>query len=78
LTDDSFLLCFNASAQDIPVTLPDAGYGSTWAVVVDTASGEVVALGDSPGMVAATPPTVPAAGPLTVPARSLLVLQRTE
>ena len=78
LTDDSFLLSFNASAQDITVTLPGTGYGSTWAVVVDTATGEVVTLSDSPGVVAATPSTVPAGGSLTVPGRSLLVLQRTE
>ncbi|MBA2308641.1 MAG: glycogen debranching protein GlgX, partial [Pseudonocardiales bacterium] len=41
VTDDSFLLCFNAHHEDIDFTLPPDGYGTRWAVVVDTASGEV-------------------------------------
>jgi glycogen operon protein len=76
--DDSFLMCFNASANDIEVTLPGTRYGEAWAVVVDTATGEVITLSAAPGVVAATPPTQPAGGTLTVPSRSLLVLQRTE
>ncbi|GAA5168512.1 glycogen debranching protein GlgX [Pseudonocardia eucalypti] len=78
LLDDSFLLCFNASADGIEVTLPGALYGGAWAVVVDTASGDVITLSDAPGMVSAEPVTQPAGGTLTVPSRSLLVLQRTE
>ncbi|WP_028925835.1 glycogen debranching protein GlgX [Pseudonocardia acaciae] len=76
--DDSFLLCFNASADGIDVALPDQHYGKAWAVVVNTDSGEVVTLSDAPGVVAASPSTQPAGGTLTVPSRSLLVLQRTE
>jgi isoamylase len=76
--DDSFLLCFNASADDIDVALPDRRYATTWALVVNTATGEVITLSDAPGVVAATPATQPAGGTLTVPSRSLLVLQRTE
>ncbi|NMH96479.1 glycogen debranching protein GlgX [Pseudonocardia acidicola] len=78
VTDDSFLLCFNAHWEDIEVTLPPAEYGSRWAIVVDTAAGEVLTLTTVPGVVAAEPPTVQAGVTHTVPARSLLVLQRTE
>jgi isoamylase len=78
MLDDSFLLCFNASADDIEVTLPSRRYGEAWSVVVDTATGEVITLSDAPGVVAAVPEPHPAGGTLTVPSRSLLVLQRTE
>ena len=78
VTDDSFLLCLNAHYEDIDVTLPDPEFGSHWAIVVDTAAGEVTTLSTAPGVVAAEPPTVKGGAVLTVPARSLLVLQRTE
>jgi glycogen operon protein len=78
MTDDSFLLCLNAHDQDIDVTLPPDAYGTVWAVVVDTAAGEVITLTTVPGVVAATPPTVAGGAVRTVPARSVLVLQRTE
>jgi isoamylase len=82
--DDSFLLCFNAHDGDISMRLPNGDYGSEWAVVVDTYTGEVfaesgggviigVVSGDQPAGVRA----IPAGEPLTVPARSLIVLQRT-
>jgi glycogen operon protein len=77
VTDDSFLLAFNAHWEDIEMTLPPAEYGKEWAIVVDTAAGEVTTLTTAPGVVAAEPPTVTAAATHTVPARSLLVLQRT-
>ncbi len=76
--DTSFLLCFNAHSEDIAFTLPDAGYGLRWAVVVDTAAGQVFTLSGSPGVVAAEPPTSAAGSVVPVPARSLLVLQRVE
>jgi isoamylase len=76
VTDDSFLLCLNAHYEDIPVTLPGKEYGQQWAVVVDTAAGEVITLSTVPGMVAADPPTVAGGSLLTAPARSVLVLQR--
>ena len=76
--DDSFLLCLNAHHEDIEATLPDPEYGSRWAVVVDTAAGEVKHLSTVPGVVAAEPPTVTGGGKIIVPARSVLVLQRTE
>jgi glycogen operon protein len=78
LIDDSFLLCFNASADDIDVTLPNSRYGGPWALVVNTATGEVITLTPAPGVVAAEPDTIEGGATLTVPSRSLLVLQRTE
>src|SRR5262249_10132235 len=53
--DDSFLLCFNASALDLETRLPDEGYGAAWARVVDTDRGEVVTLANGPGRVAVEP-----------------------
>jgi glycogen operon protein len=75
--DDSFLLCLNAHYEDIDVTLPGREYGAHWAVVVDTATGEVVALSSAPGVAAAEPPTVAGGGVHRVPARSVVVLQHT-
>ncbi|PRX95780.1 glycogen debranching protein GlgX [Allonocardiopsis opalescens] len=77
--DDSFLLCFNAHYQDIEATMPEPGYGTEWAVVLDTATGEVSAGTGAAAAAAAAAParTVKAKGTLTLPARSLIVLQRT-
>ncbi|MGI5129444.1 glycogen debranching protein GlgX [Pseudonocardia sp. CA-107938] len=73
--DDSFLVAFNAHYEDIDVTLP-AGYGRTWAVVADTATGTVVTLSQTPGVTAAEPVTHAGGATVAVTARSLLVLQR--
>ncbi len=78
VTDDSFLLCLNAHFEDIDVTLPGPEYGSRWAIVVDTAAGEVITMSTSPGVVAADPQIVHGGAVHTLPARSVLVLQRTE
>jgi len=78
VSDDSFLICLNAHYEDIDVTLPGPEYGTQWAVVVDTAKGEVVTLSTAPGVVAAEPQTVAGGAVHPVPARSVLVLQRTE
>jgi isoamylase len=78
VTDDSFLICLNAHYEDIELTLPGPGFGARWAIVVDTAAGEVITLSTGPGMVAAEPPTVAGGAAHTIPARSVLVLQRTE
>jgi isoamylase len=75
VVDDSFLLCLNAHYEDIDVTLPGREYGTRWAVVVDTALGDVVTLSTAPGVVAADPATVAGGGVLRVPARSVIVLQ---
>jgi glycogen operon protein len=37
ITDDSFLLLFNAHSNPLTFTLPDSGYAAGWEVVVDTA-----------------------------------------
>ncbi|MGD9528103.1 glycogen debranching protein GlgX [Pseudonocardia sp.] len=76
VVDDSFLLVFNAHYEDIDVTLPPQDYGSSWAVVVDTAAGHIVVLSNAPGIIAADPPTVAGGSVHRVTARSLLVLQR--
>ncbi len=68
VVDDSFLMAFNAHYENIEVTLPGNGYGSEWAVVVDTATGVVT---PEPGK-----ETVPGGGALTLEARSLVLLQR--
>jgi isoamylase len=75
VTDDSFLICLNAHYEDIDVTLPGPEYGTQWAVVVDTAAGEVTTLSTAPGVVAAEPHTVAGGGVHRVVARSVLVLQ---
>ena len=93
VTDGSFLLCFNAAPEDVGMVLPSSDYGQKWAVVLDTASGEVQAgLG---GLGALGPPlgavamgtgfdvlegarTVEAKATLKVTGRSLVVLQRSE
>jgi isoamylase len=36
IVDDSFLILFNPTHEDAAVTLPDAAYGSSWSVVLDT------------------------------------------
>ena len=78
VTDDSFLLCLNAHYEDLEVTLPGAEYGERWAIVVDTAAGEVITLSVAPGIVAAEPPITKGGGTHLVPARSVLVLQRLD
>ncbi|APU16272.1 MULTISPECIES: glycogen debranching protein GlgX [Actinoalloteichus] len=84
VTDDSFLLCFNAHGEDLEITLPGSDYGIEWTVVVDTATGEVfgTAADTVSGAMAGSVPTrvrsILAGGVLTVPARSLIVMQRTE
>ncbi|HEX5114915.1 MAG TPA: glycogen debranching protein GlgX [Pseudonocardiaceae bacterium] len=66
--DDSFLMAFNAHYEDIEFTLPGNGYGAEWAVVIDTATGDLVA---DPGK-----EMVAGGGTIMVTARSLVVLQR--
>jgi glycogen operon protein len=73
VVDDSFLLCFNAHDGDIEVTAPEQGYGSWWAVVLDTASGLVI-----DGALPKDVRRVPAGGTLIVSARSLVALRRAD
>jgi isoamylase len=73
VVDDSFLLCFNAHDGDIEVTAPEPGYGASWAVVLDTASGLVI-----DGALPEDVRRVPAGGTLVVSARSLVALRRAD
>ncbi|MCP2258204.1 glycogen operon protein [Streptoalloteichus tenebrarius] len=83
VTDDSFLLCFNAHDGAIDFVMPDVEYGDEWTVVLDTASGEVLGCGCGKvtGVVAGGRPTrprqAPARGVLPMGPRTLVVLERT-
>ncbi|MEZ0052835.1 isoamylase [Mycobacterium sp. MAA66] len=66
VTDDSFLLCFNAHDQALDFVIPDQGYAEKWTAALDTT--------DPTGhteLVVGAGETVPLA------ARSLLVLRKT-
>ncbi|RZS89475.1 glycogen operon protein [Motilibacter rhizosphaerae] len=63
--DDSFLLLFNASHEDLTFTMPDSQYAGAWDVDLDT----------SAPLIDDQPP-VKAGGEIAVEARSLLVLRR--
>jgi isoamylase len=67
ITDDSFLLAFNAHSEDIEFTLPGSDYGESWSITVDTSTGTV----EQPGGA-----MVESGGQVNVAARSLVVLQR--
>ncbi|TWG09374.1 glycogen debranching protein GlgX [Actinoplanes teichomyceticus] len=47
ITDDSFLLLFNGSAQPVEFALPDPAYGQAWEIVVDTADPLLAATGEA-------------------------------
>ncbi|WP_030252412.1 glycogen debranching protein GlgX [Streptomyces violens] len=66
ISDDSFLLLFNAHGEEKEFTVP-MDHGRQWQAVVDTARPEKVAEGG---------PKVRAGDTLTLVARSLMVLQR--
>ncbi|QES47586.1 glycogen debranching enzyme GlgX [Streptomyces venezuelae] len=67
ITDDSFLLMFNTSADPQEFTLP-AGHGAQWRMVVDTARAEVMPPGAGPQFAAGDR--------VALTGRSLVVLQR--
>ena len=66
ITDDSFLLLFNAHHEDVAFTLPARRYGQTWALELSTAEPEA-----EPGSVKAG-----ARGTLETVARSITVMRR--
>ncbi|HOB50906.1 MAG TPA: glycogen debranching protein GlgX [Mycobacterium sp.] len=66
ITDDSFLLCFNAHHEPIEFTLPPAEFGPAWRPVVDTAVAPDEVAGNA---VVTAGETVPVA------ARAMVVLQ---
>ncbi|GAB1509360.1 glycogen debranching protein GlgX [Actinophytocola sp. KF-1] len=74
VTDDSFLMCFNAHDDEIETKLPDGSYGAEWTIVVDTCTGEVL---EPNGGGTGESRTFEAGTVVPVPARSLIVLQRT-
>ncbi len=65
VSDDTFLICFNAHFEPIEYTAPSRTYGSAWIGVVDTSD----PLGHSTV-------TVEAGTTFTVPARCVIVLER--
>jgi isoamylase len=70
LTDDTFLILFNASWKPQPFTLPAASLGTTWVPVLDTIQ--------STGLPAPSSTALPADSSYTLSPRSLLVLRRTQ
>ncbi|MDQ3956757.1 MAG: glycogen debranching protein GlgX [Actinomycetota bacterium] len=66
ITDDSFLLLFNAHSDAIEFTLPENAWGESWTVELDTSE----PLGSGP------PDVLKAGDRINVIARSLVVLQR--
>ena len=48
VTDDHFLLLFNAHSEPIPFTLPSKSFGNDWRVRLDTATGAVDPAGERP------------------------------
>ncbi|GAA3395810.1 glycogen debranching protein GlgX [Cryptosporangium minutisporangium] len=68
ITDDSFLLLFNPSAETTPCRLPGGAYGRAWEIVVDTADPLLLAAPD----VAAD---LKAGGELELGAHSVAVLR---
>ena len=49
-------MCFNAAPEDVDMVLPSSDYGQKWAVVLDTATGEVPAGSGRSGRWAGWPP----------------------
>jgi isoamylase len=66
VSDDSFVLCFNAHHEPIEFTLPPAEFGPQWLMVIDTAA----AVGDDKDV-----KPVAAGAILPVEARAMVVLQ---
>ncbi len=66
VTDDSFVLCFNAHYEPIDFVLPPDQFGPAWVPVIDTAA-DPNAEGE--------PKPVASGGTLTVEGRAVVVLQ---
>ncbi|HVW34932.1 MAG TPA: glycogen debranching enzyme, partial [Acidimicrobiia bacterium] len=82
VTDDSFLVLFNAHYEKLAFTVPDRGWGDHWVVVLDT---EGLPLPDSGGATAVSwEPSLGEGEPvkkgeqIDVGARSLVVLRRVD
>jgi len=70
ITDDSFLLLFNAHHESMGFTMPDESYGEAWTVVLDTAAPLFDEAVDEPR-------SAKAGGTFDADARSVVVLRRT-
>lgn len=68
ISDDSFLLCFNAHDAAIDFTLPPTEHGIAWSMELDCSTPTGRPAADTAHSASAT---------LPVPARCLLVLRRT-
>jgi glycogen operon protein len=68
ITDDSFLLCFNAHHEQMSFTLPSDVFGSSWRRVIDTADPKLAAPNDP----------IASRGVVNVADRALVVLQGLE
>ena len=79
VTDDSFIVLFNAHYETLPFTIPDRDWGDHWAVVLDTddlrIDGSGVAAWE-PGLGEGEP--VKKGEQIDVGARSLMVLRRVD
>ena len=67
IVDDSFLMLFNGSHEDMTFTVPGEIYGERWEVVIDTAA---------PLVVVEDGTSVKAGEPVPMDARSVLILRR--
>ncbi len=67
ITDDSFVLCFNAHDEPLEFILPPAEFGAAWLPVINTA--------DIPAADGEEPKPIAAAGSLHVESRTMVVLQ---
>ncbi|HEX4788137.1 MAG TPA: glycogen debranching protein GlgX, partial [Actinospica sp.] len=67
VSDDSFLMLFNAHWEPLEFAVPDARYGELWSVALDTAEPRIEGRAE-----------IKAGSAVTVEARSLLVLQIRE
>jgi glycogen operon protein len=66
VTDDSFVLCFNAHHEPIEFALPSVDFGVAWQPVIDT-SADAATDGD--------PKPIAAGEKVTIDGRAVLVLQ---
>jgi glycogen operon protein len=86
VTDDSFLVLFNAHHEPLPFTVPDRDWGDHWVIVLDTddvALAELPTNGSHPTLVAWEPglgegEPVKKGEQIDVGARSVVVLRRVD
>jgi isoamylase len=72
VTDDSFLMLFNAHSESLEFTIPEGRWGANWEVAIDT---DRPFLTDSEELSSVR---YPAGGKIELVDRSLVVLRRVE